>query len=360
MRLQREKLARFKKHWLTFAFFAGFVVDNITLNRVDQVFDNLVLLGYVLLASGSLLFLYASLAEKVPERFRPFLLKWTPMAVQFSFGGLLSGILVFYSRSGSWFLSWPFLLLILCVIVGNEFITKRAQRLVFNLVVLFVGIFSYAVLVVPVLLGSMGALVFLLSGVVTVLVFAVFVRLLYRIVPNFLTANLKPVIFSLGMTFAMLNFLYFANIIPPIPLSLKHIGVYHNVERTNESTYLLTYEEGRWFEPFKDSDTTFHARQGDAVFCYASVFAPTRLATTIFHKWEYKDENGDWVMRSRLSYPIEGGRGDGFRGYTLQREYTEGTWRCTVETERGQVLGRESFTITRDGEPGTFTVREDG
>jgi len=38
-------------------------------------------------------------------------------------------------------------------------------------------------------------------------------------------------------------------------------------------------------------------------------------------------------------------RGKGFRGYTFIENYTEGEWRCTVETGRGQVIGRQSFTV---------------
>lgn len=349
MKLNRARLRHFRRHWLTVAFFAGFVVDNITLNRVDQLFDNFVLASYVVLAGTSLSILYASSADKVREAWRPFVLKWAPLLVQFSFGGLLSGVLVFYSRSGSWFASWPFLLLILGVIVGNEFMRKRAQRLVFNLVVLFVGLFSYLVLVIPVILGKMGAWIFFGSGLLSLVVVYLYVRVLFRIVPNFMTQNIQMVVFSLGVTFFSLNFLYFANIIPPIPLSLKNIGVYHNVERVDDGSYVLTYENGRWFEPFKDSDDTFHYQPGESVYCYAAVFAPTRLSTTVFHRWEFFDETAEeWVTRSRLSYDIEGGRDSGFRGFTFQEEVHAGKWRCTVETAREQKLGSETFRIAVD------------
>lgn len=353
-------MQRVRRYWLTIAFFLGFIVDNITLNNVEQLFDNIVLASYVVLAMASLLVLYAAAAEKLPERICPFARKYAPLLVQFSFGGLLSGMLIFYGRSGSWFESWPFLLIILAVIAGNELIRERSRRLIFNLGILFIGLFSYVVLVVPVISGVMGAWVFVGSGLLALFIMYWFVRLLNRIVPRFLGLHLRSVVFTIGMLFATLNFFYFANIIPPIPLSLKDVGIYHSViyfEDTN--TYQLTYEKQEWWDFFQDSDDTFHAEPGDNIFCFASVFAPTRLQTDIFHRWERYDESaGAWVEHARLSYPIQGGRSDGYRGHTLIRNYEEGVWRCRVETARGQVLGSEKFEVVR-GEHGELVKREE-
>lgn len=343
---EKVPLERVKRHWLSISFFVGFIVDNITLNRVDQVFDNLVLLAYVVLAGVSLLILYAAHAGKVREEWRDRLIRFSPMAVQFAFGGLLSGILIFYGRSGSWFSSWPFLLIILAVIVGNETIRKRAQLLLFNVVILFIGLFSYVVLIVPVLLGAMGAFIFVCSGVLALLIMLGYLRLLRRVVPNFIEQNLRMLVFGVGVVFLTFNSLYFANIIPPIPLSLKDIGIYHHVERTNADQYRVSFEKGAWYEFFKDSDTTFHYEDGERVFCFSSVFAPTRLSTEIFHRWEYYDEeHEEWRTHDRLSYRIEGGRDGGFRGFTVIENVDEGKWRCRVETGRKQVLGQDAFTI---------------
>ena len=101
-----------------------------------------------------------------------------------------------------------------------------------------------------------------------------------------------------------------------------------------------------WWLPLRKSDSTFHYEQGDNIYCYASVFAPAKLATDIYHKWEYYDTTGKgWIEHSRIPYPIQGGRGDGYRGFTVIESVREGEWRCTVETGRGQALGREAFTV---------------
>jgi len=347
---QRRSIARIKRHWMSLAFFFGFLLDNITLNRVDQVFDNLVLAFYVVLAMGSLLLMYGSAAQKIGGAVGQYAQKYAPLLVQFSFGGLLSGMLIFYGRSGAWTESWPFLIIILLAIYGNETIRDRSSRLIYNISILFVGLFSYVVLVIPVFTGWMGPWVFVGSGLIALFIMYWFIQVLHKVVPRFLTMHMKSVIFTLGAIFATFNFLYFANIIPPIPLSLKDVGIYHSVVRFENGSYQLKYEEGKWYQPFKDSDNTYHPVPGDNIFCFAQVFAPTKLQTDIYHNWEYYNPTTkEWVEHTRLSYSIAGGRNDGFRGYTFIQNFTDGKWRCSVETGRGQVLGREVFKIDSQG-----------
>lgn len=356
---EKKTVKHVRRHWLTIAFFLGFVVDNITLNRVDQLFDNFVLATYVLLAMGSLFLLYGGTAERfTSEKLNELARKYAPLVVQYSFGGLLSGMLIFYGRSGSWIESWPFLFIFLIVIYLNETVKDRASRLIYNLAILFIGLFSYVVLVIPVFTGFMGPWVFVGSGVLAVILMYWFIQALYKIVPHFMTIHMRAVVFTLGIIFASFNFLYFANIIPPIPLSLKDIGIYHSVVRFENGDYQLTFEDGAWWQFFKNSDDVFHPVGGDNIFCFAQVFAPTKLETDIYHQWEYYDEEKEeWIPHTRLSYSIAGGRDQGFRGYTLIQNYRDGKWRCSVETERGQVLGREEFKIDSQKKPRDLVTR---
>ncbi len=346
MPFNREKLRSLTHYWLTVAFLGGFVLDNITLNRVDQLFDNLILFSYVLVAGISLALLYAGTADKLPEWMRNVTVKFMPLVVQFSFGGLLSGMLVFYSRSGSWSASWPFLLVIVGVILGNEAIKDRASRLIFNLTVFFVGLFSYLVLVIPVITKKMGPVVFIASGLLSLFLIYWYVRFLRLIIPNFIQVHLRNIVFSIGMTFATFNFLYFGNIIPPIPLSLKEIGIYRTLEKQEDGDYALTATKEPWYLFWHDGERTFRYRPGDRIYCFASVFAPTSFSLNVFHRWEYFDDTrGDWVTKNRIDYGIGGGRDQGYRGYTYIEHASAGKWRCSVETERGQVLGRIGFDV---------------
>ncbi len=353
-------VAKHKEHFLTVSFVLGFVVDNFTLNRVDQLFDNFLLSSYVTLAMVSLVTLYAASAGKFGERWNESLRDYSPLLTQYAFGSLFSGMLIFYGRSGSWLVSWPFFLIILAVIYGNETIRDRVQRLLYNIAMLFIGLFSYVVLIVPVLLGEMSAIVFVGSGILALIIMLMFIRVLTFVVPRFIAIHQRALIFIVGIIFAGFNFLYFANLIPPIPLSLKDLGVFHSVVRFEDGSYQLTYEQGDWWEFYRKSDDIFHPSAGGNIFCFAKVFAPTTIDTDIYHTWEYYDESkGEWIEHARVSYPILGGGDGGYRGYTLVKNYRDGKWRCSVETERGQVLGRETFTVDSTKAPEELVSRRD-
>lgn len=360
-KIKNSKLyQKVERHWLTIMFVFGFLGDFLLLNKVDDLFDNLVLFFYVVLAMVSILLLYSSVSGRLPDRINNFFRKFSPMAMQYAFGGLFSGMLIFYGRSASLFDSWPFLLIFGAVIYLNETIKDRSSRLVLTLSMFFVGLFAYVVLVVPVFIGKMGAWVFVGSGLLALLVMYVFLRLLKLIIPNFLALQTRALVFYIGVIFASSNFLYFFNIIPPIPLSLNDIGIYHSVVRFENGEYQLKYEDGKWWEKWKRSDTVFHPDVGDNIFCFARVFAPTKLSLDIYHHWQYYDEaKKEWVTHGRIKYGINGGRDGGYRGYTQISSYQNGQWRCSVETARGQILGREKFEVDNNTSGGELIIRID-
>lgn len=333
-----------KEHWLTVSFFFGFLNDFILLNGVDDVFDNIILFMYVSLAATSLLLFYAGVAQKAPFGWSSKFVKYMPLLMQYSFGGVLSGIFIFYGRSGGWFTNAPFLILIGLVIFTNEFVKKRADRVVYQLSLFFIGLFAYCVLIVPVLSGKMGDWIFVISGIIALLIVSMIVRTLYNIVPNFMSLNIKPIILSLGAVFVGFNILYFTNLIPPIPLSLTGLEIAQAVSRTEAGGYRVTYEDVPWWQKLPLVREEIHPTRS-SISCFSRVFAPTRLTTTIYHNWEFKNKDGNWQSHSRIGYPIAGTNRGGYRGYTYITSYTDGVWRCSVETERGQVLGRKVFEV---------------
>lgn len=344
--LEHPLLRRIKQHWLTIAFVLGFCTDLMLLNKIDDLFDNLVLLFYALLSTLAFLIFYLSVAEKFPPKISLFLKQYSPVLMQYAFGGLLSGMLIFYGRSGDWLASAPFLLLIVSVILGNEFIEKNSNRLIYHITLYFIGIYAYIVLVIPVLIGQMGDLVFIFSGLVALSVVSIVVKLLYKIVPNFMRVNTRSVIVTIGFIYIGFNTLYFTSIIPPIPLSLAKLEVVHDVSRTSTGSYRVVSEAQPWYRDWLPIDPVIHPSQS-YISCFATVYAPTRLSTDIYHRWEYKDANGKWVERLHLGYAVANSPSNGgYRGYTQISSFSDGEWRCSVETERGQVLGRETFLIS--------------
>lgn len=336
-----------KHHWLTIAFILGFITDYILLNRVDDVFDNAMLFFYVVLASLSMLLLYAGTAGRLGEWLSPKMVRFAPLFMQYSFGGLFSGMLIFYGHSGDLFASWPFLVLIIGAIAGNELVRNRGQQLVFNMLAYFVGLFSYLVLVIPVFTGKMGALVFVGSGLLALLIVYALVQVLGWIIPNYLLLQTRKIVFLVTGMFVVLNTLYFINIIPPIPLSLKEIIIAQSVIKFTEplSSYEIKYEKTAWWRLDARLFTTFHPDATGAVYCFTRVYAPARITTDIYHRWEFINAAGDWQERFKLSFPITGKATQGYRGFTSIQNAAPGKWRCSVETARGQVLGRQVFTI---------------
>ncbi len=360
-KIQYTKAGRFvRRHWLTLGFVFGFLTDIWLLDRVDSLFDNVILLFYILLAFGSMICLYMGVAEKVNEKLAFYFRIFSPLLIQYSFGGLLSSVFIYYGRSGDWLVSWPLLFFFGVIMIINELVKDKAGRLVYHLVTLFVGIFSYVVLIVPVFIGIMGPTVFVISGILALILMLGFIKLLTLIIPRFMKLQMRLVLFSIGSVFVTFNVLYFTNIIPPIPISLQEIGVYHMVERDSSSgTYNLLYEDRSWWQFWLTTSNRFSASNGGALYCFTNIYAPTTIETDIQHRWEYKNDSGVWVEHARISYPIRAVGVRGYRGFTLIQNYRDGQWRCSVETSRGQVLGRKNFIVDTSVVPVDLEFRVD-
>jgi len=347
-------LKQFKRavrhHWLTIAFVAGFITDFLLLNRVDDAVDNAILSAYVVLATISLLLFYGGIARRFGDVWSLRVQRYASVVMQYAYGGLFSGMLIFYGKSGALLTSWPFLLLIVIAILGNELIKNRGQQLVFNLFSYFVGLFSFIVLQVPVVTGVMGGWIFFASGLIALVAVYVVVQLLTFIIPNYLLLEMRKIVFTIFGTFVLFQVLYFTNVIPPIPLSLKEIVIAQSVTKVGNE-YEIVYEPAPWWQVWNRVHETFHPNETNAVACFTRVFAPSKLNTKIFHVWSFVNDEGKWQEHFRREYPIVGGGEDGYRGYTAISSFTDGRWRCRVETARGQVIGQQVFTIDTNTKP---------
>lgn len=338
-----------RRHASSVAFALGFVWDSLTLTRVDMLYDNIVLTVYITVATVGIIFFHAVSSGKLiawpVERIAP----WLPLIIQFAFGGLFSGYIIYYSQSGTLIGSWPFILFLLTLFIGNEVLKKRYQTLVFQFAILFIALFSYSIFFIPVLVRSIGTLVFLSSGLVSLVLTAGVVAAVHKLAPSRIEEAKKPLLLSIIGLYVFFNLAYFLNIIPPIPLALKDLGIYHHVEKIS-SGYAVSYERPLWYRFFDETSRTFHMSPGESVYALSAVFAPTRLNTIILHRWSYYDEaSNGWVVASEIPFPISGGRDGGYRGYSFKRKIFEGKWRLEVITQRGQLLGRRTFSIETGG-----------
>ncbi|MDP3730988.1 MAG: DUF2914 domain-containing protein [bacterium] len=346
----KDLLVKYEKYLSPGAMLLGFVVDSLTLTRADVWLDNLILLSYLLLAGISILLLNAHAAGRVQRISR--LIVLLPLAMQFAFGGLFSGFVVLYSRSASLAASWPFIAIMAALLIGNEYFRNRYRRLAFQIGIYFLAIFSYLTFAVPVVLNTIGQLIFLLSGLLSLLVIYFIVRAINAFAPEQIQPFKRTILSAVLIVFAGFNFLYFANIIPPIPLALKDMFVAHQVEHLDSGDFLVTYEKPKWYHFFKDFNPTYHRFGNEPIFVFSAIYAPTDLRTDIIHEWQFFDEkNSHWVTASRLQYAIFGGRQQGFRGFSFKSNVQPGKWRVTVQTKSGQILGRIKFKVIQSSLP---------
>jgi hypothetical protein len=324
-------------------FFGGVTWDALTLRRIDAWFDNIFLLGYLaLLGLAIMAALLHQNGRLRSARLRTYS-SWFAPAIQFLAGALFSAYVIYYSQSVSWATSafWVFLVVLL---VANEFL----QRIAFNAYVLlgfyFLSALTFFIFFLPVLTGTLGYATFLASGGLSLaLIGAMIGYLRYRAVFRGMRMAALSVL-VLGL-FGIVHLLYVQNWIPPVPLALRAGGAYHHVETTPEG-YRLTYEPRPWDERLGLDTPVLHRAEGDTVFCFAAVFAPTTLETPIIHHWQFFDaEENRWQTTDRIRYTVTGGRYNGYRGYTFKRRTWDGRWRVDVETPEGLLLGRIPFRL---------------
>jgi hypothetical protein len=138
--------------------------------------------------------------------------------------------------------------------------------------------------------------------------------------------------------------LYFTNAIPPLPLALKDTGVFHSIDRVGEN-YEATYEPTPWYTTYLGNEVV-HRVEGNAVYAYSAVFAPTALTIDIIHEWQRYDEDvQEWKTATIVRFPINGGRDGGYRGYSFKYNPAPGNWRVNVRTEYQQIIGKILFKV---------------
>lgn len=335
-----------EKRLSALAFILGFLWDTLTLQSIDRLYDNLVLAGYLVVAFAAIVLINAHGIHTFQSRLALRGVGFAQFFLPFAFGGLFSGLLIFYSRSGPVLASAPFLLILALLFFGNELFKRHYARFTFQLSVFFVTLLSYAALIIPVLAGRMGGGVFVLSGLTALLVFFLALRALSLVAKEEVQKR-RALLYTLaGIIFFAFNFLYFNNMIPPVPLSLKDIGIYHSLERERSGAYRAAFEPAPRYAFGRSTSAVFHRQEGESVYAWSSIFAPAKLDTDAVHRWSYFDERAsEWVSASVVNFPISGGRREGYRGYSVKENVTAGKWRVDVETLRGQLIGRFVFTV---------------
>jgi len=337
-----------ERHISSLALLGGFIFDIFTLTRVDLPLENFWILVHLFFAGLGIVLLDVfedgngddeSLGSHAGVRF------WLIIMMQFGFGGLFSTFLVFYFRSATLGESWPFLLVLAVALVCNEAFKKHYSRLTFRINLLFLAIFSFAIYALPVMAHRMDSNVFVASGLFSLLAIFLFLLCLARFARESFRRSRWSVVITIGVIYVGINFLYYANLIPPIPLSLKQAGIYHLVIKNDDGTYSGEYEHHGWSD-YLTLYPAYHAAPDDTAYAYTAVFSPANLNIDIVHEWQHYDEQTEmWDTAAQIPLSIYGGRDGGYRTYSEKSGLAPGLWRVNVETTSGQLIGRIKFEV---------------
>ncbi|MEI9889089.1 MAG: DUF2914 domain-containing protein [Rhizomicrobium sp.] len=347
---------QYERHLSAASMVGGYAFDSYTFGRIDHAATHIVFVAYLAVAGTAIAvahMLDSRPAEQQPtQRTRTILTAVT----QFALGCLLSGFCVFYLRSASLWASWPYLLVLAGIFIGNEVFKTYTTRFALSVLLYFFAILSYAILVVPVLVATIGTVPFVASGIVALAVFWFYADVLAWLGRERFREVRLYVLGGVLAIYAAVNVFYFLKILPPLPLALADAGVYHMVKKVGD-VYQAVEEPQPWTTVLGVPPMQ-HLGPNEKLYLYASVFAPGRLATVIVHRWEwFNPASRKWVPQSRVSFTIRGGRDAGYRGYSIKTRPKAGNWRVNIATGDGRPLGRIRFAVALEPPPQALVAK---
>lgn len=345
------------------AFFGGFLWDAITLGQSVGGFDLGILFVYLV---GAAFFMWvlarnkalqsqsespvtstepqamaSRLSPKIAQARQWWFEKGCNFALQFCFGGLFSALFIFYFKSSSQLTAYLVTLGLGGLLIANEFLDRRYDRFILTLSFFALCCMLFFNFALPHALGSLHAAWFYVS-----LALGLGCAYLLHRVCQGRPRDLWPVVLLSGLLITA-NALDF---IPPVPLVKKELAVGTDLQRV-EGLYQITLEKAPWYAFWREQNATVHLVPGTRLYCLSSVFAPEGMQTQLFHRWSRRDEKQGWVTASRIGFSVNGGRKQGYRGYTYKQNLQDGKWRVAVETADGRTIAYHTFTLQMTAAP---------
>lgn len=333
------------KHFLTFTFFAGFMIDWFALPSISNPLYPYIGIFYGSLVGLSILAKEHQLHLLSIGRGSRTLMGLATIVTSFTVGSLLSYVFIYYVRSGDMFTSWPLYLLLFACVFINEISFQTSTKLLINTGLLFIGIVFYAIFNTPLIYHEVSDAVFARSIIFGFLVCYLYSALLSLTIYNkrltykiYLLALITPVVISV---------FYFTNSIPAVPLTLRSEGLYSYVSKNSQGNYD--------FRELKKTPQTFlgfgqkeqiGVISGSPLYFYGAVIAPSQVNSNISHSWQrYDSIKKKWIVKKETSFRIVGGRKEGYRGYSTITYTEPGLWRVLVVVGEKRIVGQKIFTV---------------
>jgi Protein of unknown function (DUF2914) len=342
------------------AFVGGFLFDIVMIDRIDAWSTIVQQAIYLILIAIVLLQMFFA-EGKPPVKLdgMPAVKRWY-YEYRAAFGHFLLGTLLnlytlFFFKSSSLFVSFAFMGVLVLLLVANESKRLKSLGLSFKFALFSLCLLSFCASIVPVFVGSIGLFVFLLSMLAGCVPLAVIYRRIRIHAPERVPQARRQILMPFGVVLIGFLALYLFRLIPPVPLSIPFIGVYHDVGR-GEDTYRLSHERPYW-RIWHHGDQEFVAQPGDKIYVYFRIFSPARFADQVLMRWYWKDNAGKWKLQDSIPIKIVGGREEGFRGYGMKTNYQPGDWKVQVDTTDEREIGRIYFDVaTAPPAPRNFEV----
>lgn len=342
----RQLRERHKRLEATQFFLAGFCFDLLLLKRIDSKPMLMHQGAYLLLLSVLLAVDHHFSARGEPaSRLWNRVLHLRTELIHFLFGTLLNAFLVFYFKAASGLFAFLFLVPLCAVLLANESPRFRKLGPVMRVALLSFAITSYLSYLFPVIVGFLSPFLFIAAALASSVLVYWFWRLYQLLTRDPAWTFRRAVLPALLIQSALLLF-YFFHLVPPVPLSLKWIGIYHEAERQGDKVRVL-HERDFW-RIWEHGDQHFRARPGDRLFCVVRVFAPRHFRDGLKVRWAYLDPRLGWMPTDAIPLTISGGQEEGWRSIAYKRNYARGKWRVAIETDDGREVGGMSFTVVED------------
>jgi len=328
-------------------FLLGFLIDNLTLGRIDSLTNNMILLLWLFVAIfGIFIHNYGDYKE-IRNSFIFKIYTFSPYIIQLAFGALFSGFVVYYTRSSTFFDSWPFFVFIYFILIANEKIRNQYEKFYFQIGILYFSILAFLIFYLPVIFHKANFIIFVLSIFISISIIFILWFIFVKFFGPIKKYN-KKVFLSIIVVTLIFNIFYFTKKLPPVPLSAKNIDVYHYVQKLAPGKYVAQDENEEWYSFLDFSNKTIHRLKDEPVYVYSSVFAPTDFKTKIKYLWYwFNEKKGKWELKSTYNQKLLGGRDNGFRSWSLigPSKIKNGKWRVYLETNDDRVIDRINFDI---------------
>ena len=357
--IQRLRLyyARHEGRVAAVFFAAGFLFDTVAVGRVDSwhmIAQQAAYLTAVTVVLTQMFFVPEPPALENLTGIKRFYYRQRLAILSFLLGTLLNLYTLVFFKSSSLLVSFSFMLVMIALLFLNEFGPFKRLGVAFKFALLSLCGLSFCATVVPVLFGQVGITVFLVSMAVACLPMLGLAAWIRRRSPERYVAARKQMLVPFGLMLVVFLGAYLARVIPPVPLSLPYICVYHAVARTPDG-YQLSHERPVWAF-WRNGDQVFLAQPGDRIYVFFRVFSPASFADEVSMRWFHREQHG-WALQDTIPIKIVGGRAEGFRGYGFKSKYQPGAWKVHIETTDGREIGRVYFDVEAVPlSPRSFTV----